>query len=117
MEETYMKNTVTKSMVILLISFSISILAFIIFDLKIGSFTYLFVYLLSLLLIPYWLNNNNINWKSKLSLTILVGIISSMTIIYTYGISRTLQRYAIILGVVVIFCIGSNYIKNKKLRM
>lgn len=107
-----MKNAVKELRKPLLESFIISFLIFIFFKLKISTFFYLFVYFSTVALLPDWLKNNDISWGKKLSLAIVVGAISMATIIYIYGIGRTLYRYIIFFSTMIIFSIIIDCIKK-----
>lgn len=109
-----MKSLANRSIKLLVISFVISLLVFWCFDLGIVASVYAFVYLLSLLLVPYWLTNNNIKSGMKLFSTIAIGVFGVASIAYIYGVDRTLYRYVIVFCVVVTSCIISNCIKRKK---
>jgi hypothetical protein len=85
-----MKDIIIGSIKLLLISIIVSLLAFVLLDLELGSSVYFFIYLLTFLLVPYWLRyNTKIQWGLKLFLIILVGIISIGTIISLYGKVRS----------------------------
>jgi len=111
-EVIHTNSTVKESIKLLLISFVISLLAFMFSDSRIGFFIYPFVYFLTFLLVPYWLRNKNINWKIKLFSTIFIGITGIAAITYLYGAGRTLHRYIIVFCVIVVCCIVSNCIKK-----
>jgi hypothetical protein len=109
-----MKDIIIGSIKLLLISIIVSLLAFVLLDLELGSSVYFFIYLLTFLLVPYWLRyNTKIQWGLKLFLIILVGIISIGTIISLYGTSKAFYRYIIIFCILVASGIIFNYIKER----
>ena len=111
-----MKNVITKSVKLALVSAIVSFLPLFINPISSSTFgfsAYFFIYLLTFFLIPYWLKNNNIKWSIKLILTAVVSIISILTIISTDGMGRTLNCYLIIFSILVIGSIISNLTKRK----
>ncbi len=109
-----MESTAKRSIVLILISLIISFLVYMCTNLGINSFFHLFVYFLSLLVLPDWLRNNKINWRMKLLLTIFVGIISITTLIHIFGIGKILYRYTIIFCIAIICFIIIDTINAKK---
>lgn len=106
-----MKNVINETVKLLIISFLISFLISLSSEFYFAI--YIFSYLVSLLIVPYWIRNNSVNKIIKISLTLLVGLISSLFIINNDGIGRILYSYLIIFGIVII---GSNvkFLRSEK---
>lgn len=103
-----MKSEVKRLIKLLLISAIISFLL----STKVSTFSRIFVYFLSLLVLPDFLRNSNINWGKKLILIVFVGVISMATIKYFYGTGRILHNYIIVFCVVMLSLIVVNCIKR-----
>lgn len=103
-----MKSAVKRSIKLLFMS---SVISFLLSS-NVGAFSYVFAYFLSLLVLPDFLRNSNINWGKKLILIVFVGVISMATIKYFYGTGRILRNYVIVFCVVMLSLIVVNCIKR-----
>lgn len=102
-----MNSVLKETIKLLVLSIGVS---FLFYGLTSFSFIYVFVYFLSILVVPYWIKCEKLHWGIKVLSVVVVFLISSLTMIFSVnGVYRDnlnfyFVLYAIVVGFSLIHC-------------
>ncbi|HGM3210665.1 TPA: hypothetical protein ACKOIG_000461 [Clostridioides difficile] len=84
---------------------------------NIGLCIYIFIYFITIFLIPVFFRNNNLSFAKSILFTLVIIIISLISIFYLDGLGKSLYRYCVLLlivGVDIIITFMKNRINTNK---
>ncbi|HGM3228879.1 TPA: hypothetical protein ACKOGW_003513, partial [Clostridioides difficile] len=67
---------------------------------NIGLCIYIFIYFITIFLIPVFFRNNNLSFAKSILFTLVIIIISLISIFYLDGLGKSLYRYCVLLLIV-----------------